>query len=151
MKKVIAALVVFAFALTSRASNDAWFTDFKAAQKKAEAENKPMLLLFTGSDWCPTCVKWEKDAFNTPEFESYAKGKLVLVMLDFPEKKPLPKAQERANNKLRDKYKIEQYPEVAIVNPKGKKLGGFFYTEGGPKVLLGKIESTLEGKVDKKH
>ena len=32
-----------------------WLTDMGAAKLKVAAENKPMLVLFTGSDWCPAC------------------------------------------------------------------------------------------------
>jgi thioredoxin-related protein len=151
MKKLFAALLLCALALTARAHQGNWLTNFDEAKKKAAAENKPILALFTGTDWCPTCNKWEKDAFNTPEFQTYAETNLVLLLVDFPEKKKLPKAQQKANDKLKDKLDVEEFPQVVIVNPKGKKIGTFTYAEGGPNVLLGKITSTLEGKVDKKQ
>jgi thioredoxin-related protein len=47
-----------------RAETGEWLTDFSAAKKKAKEENKPILMLFTGSDWCPWCIKWEKEAFS---------------------------------------------------------------------------------------
>jgi thioredoxin-related protein len=149
MKKFIATLLLLTLTLGLRAESGEWLTDFSAAKKKAKDENKPILMLFTGSDWCPWCIKWEKESFSQTEFKEYAQKNLVLLMVDFPNKKPLPKAQQRANDALQDKFKIEEYPTVVMLDSNAKKLGKFNYTEGGPKALLGKIESTRDGKVAK--
>ena len=151
MKKVIATVLLLACTLALRAETGEWLTDFSAAKKKAKEENKPMLMLFTGSDWCPYCIQWEKEAFSKPEFQEYAKKNLVLLLVDFPEKKKLPKTQLRANEALQDRFKIEEYPTVVMLDSNAKKLGKFNYTEGGPKALLGKIEDTRDGKVAKKQ
>jgi len=149
MKKLIATLLLFAFTVGLHAETGEWLTDFSAARKKAKAENKPVLMLFTGSDWCPYCIQWEKEAFSQTEFKEYAKKNLVLLLVDFPEKKPLPKAQAHANDALVDKFNVDEYPTVVMLDSKGKKLGKFNYTEGGAKVLLGKIESARDAKVAK--
>ena len=151
MKRIVAALLLLICVVGLRAETGDWLTDFSTAKKQAETSNKPILMLFTGSDWCPYCIKWEKEAFSKPEFQNYAKSNLVLLLVDFPEKKKLPKAQAKANDALLEKYKIEEYPTVVMLNSKAKKVGSFNYTEGGPNVLLGKIESTLDGSVAKKH
>ena len=74
-------LVATAFA------GDGWLTDFEAAKAKAKAENKPMLLDFTGSDWCGWCVKLDKEVFSKAAFKDYADAELVLVEIDFPRNK----------------------------------------------------------------
>ena len=35
----------------------AWLTDLAAAKKQAAADKKPILMFFTGSDWCGWCKK----------------------------------------------------------------------------------------------
>ena len=45
-----------------------WMTDVPAAQAKAKAENKLVLMDFTGSDWCGWCMKFKKEVYSTPEF-----------------------------------------------------------------------------------
>jgi protein disulfide-isomerase len=151
MKKFFATILLLTLTLGLHAETSGWLTDFSAAKKKAKEENKPILMLFTGSDWCPWCIKWEKEAFSQTEFKDYANKNLVLLFVDFPDKKPLPKAQARANDALQAKFKIEEYPTVVLLDSDAKKLGSFNYMEGGPKVLLGKIESTRDGKVAKKQ
>jgi thioredoxin-related protein len=151
MKKFLATVLLIALMVGARADSLNWVTDFSAAKKKAKEENKPILALFTGSDWCPYCIKWEKEVFSKPEFQDYAKSNLVLLVVDFPEKKPLPKIQQKANDALQQKFKIEEYPTVVMLDSKGKQTGSFTYTEGGPKVVLDKIESARGSSVAKKQ
>jgi protein disulfide-isomerase len=142
--------LLLVFGAGVRAENSEWLTNYSAAKKKAKQENKPILMLFTGSDWCPNCIQWEKEAFSKPEFLEYAKTNLVLLLVDFPDKKPLPKAQERANNVLKEKYdSADEFPTVVMLDSNARQLGSFHYTEGGPKALLGKIEATREGKLSR--
>lgn len=140
MKKLIAFFTVCAVALSVGAANGPWLTDFSVAKKQAKEENKPIIMLFTGSDWCPYCIKWEKEVFSKPEFQSYAKTNLVLLLVDFPDKKPLPKAQGRANQVLQDRFNVEEYPTIVALDSKAKKIGSFNYTEGGPQAFFAKLE-----------
>ena len=73
-----------------------WHTDINEASAIAKKENKPMMLFFTGSDWCGWCVRLQNEVFRTPEFEAWAKANVILVELDFPRSKP----QSEANDPL---------------------------------------------------
>ena len=65
-------------------SETGWMTDFAAAQKLAKETKKPMLVDFTGSDWCPWCIRLDKEVFAQKAFRDYAAGNLILVKIDFP-------------------------------------------------------------------
>jgi thiol:disulfide interchange protein len=69
-----------------------WGTDFPAALSEAQSQNKLVLLDFTGSDWCPWCIKFEHEVLSTSQFADYAGNKLVLVRLDFPHN--IPQSEE---------------------------------------------------------
>ena len=45
-------------------------TDYAAAKIKAAAEQKPLLLEFTGSDWCPPCMRLNKEVFSQKVFRN---------------------------------------------------------------------------------
>ncbi len=60
-----------------------------------------VLLDFTGSDWCPWCIRLDKEIFSTSEFKDYAKENLVLVELDFPQGKTLPRAVQKQMRNFR--------------------------------------------------
>ena len=75
--------------------NAGWTTEAKTAFETAKEKKLPVLAFFTGSDWCPFCVKMAKETLPTKEFRDFAKDKLVLLYLDFPRSKaPSKEAQE---------------------------------------------------------
>jgi thioredoxin-related protein len=141
MMKWIFAICLCASLLGAEPEKLEWLTDLPAAQKQAKTESKRVLLLFTGSDWCVNCVKWDKEVFYTPEFRDYAKTNFVLTMIDFPDRKKLPKKQERANDSLKDKFKVTEYPLACVLDSKGKELGRFQYSEGGFEAFKKKVEA----------
>ncbi len=114
-------------------------TDFAAAQAKAKAEGKPMLLDFTGSDWCGWCMKLDQEIFSTAEFRDYAQKHFVLVKVDFPMRKPQPAAEKAQNEQLAARFQIEGYPTLVLLAPDGKTLGNLGYISGGPKPFIEKL------------
>lgn len=115
----LAAIVAPAFAAE-------WMTDLDAAKTKAAAENKAVLIDFTGSDWCGWCIKLRKEVLDTPGFENYAKDKFVLVEVDVPNAKDkLTPEQLKKNRELCEQYRIEGFPTIMVMNPQGDIIGGF--------------------------
>ncbi|MEQ1858697.1 MAG: thioredoxin family protein [Chthoniobacteraceae bacterium] len=121
-----------------------WEDDFEKGLAKAKASGKPALVDFTGSDWCHWCKVLDAEIFSKAEFKDYVKDKYELVMVDFPQIKPLPKAQADANNKLAEKYKIEGFPTVLVLDGDGKVLGRLGYMEGGPKAFIAELEKFVK-------
>ena len=117
-----------------------WQTDLPKAQAQAKAENKLVMMDFTGSDWCGWCIKLNKEVFSQPEFAEYAKKNVVPVEVDFPHKKQLSPAQKSANAALAKKYKIEGYPTIIVLNSMGQKIGELGYMPGGPKAFIAELE-----------
>ena len=140
MKKFVFAMMVCFTALVARAAEGEWMTDAAKAQQQAKTENKLVLLDFTGSDWCGWCIKLNKEVFSKPEFKEYAKKNLVLVEVDFPRKKEISAAQKATNKALADKYKIQGFPTIIVLNGEGKKVGELGYMEGGPKAFVAELE-----------
>ena len=106
------------------------------------------MLDFTGSDWCGWCIKLNKEVFSKEEFADYAKKNLVLVEVDFPRRKKLSEEQKKANEALQEKYKIEGYPTLVVLNGDGKQVGKLGYSDAvvenartaSPKPFIGKLE-----------
>jgi len=121
-----------------------WETDFDVAKQRARDEKKPILLDFTGSDWCGWCMKLKKEVFDTPQFREYAKGKLVLVEVDFPQAKRLSKALKEQNEKLAQVYGIHGYPTITLLDPQGVKVAETGYHEGGPAKYIEHLQSLLK-------
>lgn len=118
--------VLLAFALiTTIARGSEWQTDYDQALATAKAENKCVLLNFTGSDWCGPCIQMHKTAFSKAAFLNYAKENLILVELDYPRRKSLPEKVTKQNERLSQQYNIDNsgYPTVVLLDPSGKILG----------------------------
>lgn len=118
----VAALTASAFASTP----EGWSTDLEKAFAQAKAEKKPVLVEFTGSDWCPPCIAMRKNVFSTKEFVSAASKNFILVELDFPNG---DKAVKEKNAPHAEKYKIEGFPTVILFTPEGKEFTRFFASE----------------------
>lgn len=118
----ILALVSTAFAKAP----EGWHTDVDAAIALAEKENKAVLLEFTGSDWCPPCIAMQKNVFSKDEFLKEASKDFVLVYLDFPKG---DEALAKKNEPLAQKYKIEGFPTVILLDAEGKEFNRFFASQ----------------------
>jgi thioredoxin-related protein len=115
----------------------AWQTDYAAAQSAATQQNKYILLDFTGSDWCPYCIKMDKEVFAKPAFSTFADQKLILVKLDFPRKANQSAAEKSQNEELAKKYSIEGFPTYVLLDPSGKEVRRQVgYLEGGPQAFI---------------
>lgn len=97
-----------------------WTDDFGAAQKTAEKDKKTMLVLFTGSDWCIWCQRLEEQILSKKEFTEEAPKDFVLVFLDFPsDKSKTTPAKMAANRALAEKYGIQGFPTILLMDAKG--------------------------------
>lgn len=140
MKKIAIGLLVCWAALQASAADGEWLTDLSKAQAKAKAEKKLVLMDFTGSDWCGWCIRLNKEVFSQPEFIDYAKKNLVLLEVDFPNKKPQTEELKKANEALSKKYKIKGYPTIIVLDGDGKQIGKLDYQPGGPKAFIASLE-----------
>lgn len=101
-----------------------WQLDYSNAQSIAAANEKPILIFFTGSDWCGPCKMLVADFFESPEFLDNVAVSFVLYEADFPRNRSLiSKQQSKSNFKLQRRYGISSYPTIVVVNARGKKLG----------------------------
>ena len=135
---IIACLVVLSFAnFSCNASSEKngrlvvdgyvdgkWTMDLKAAREYAKKHNLPIMLNFTGSDWCVWCKLMEKQVFSKPEFYDFAEGKIVLVWIDFPRNKDLvPEKYVERNRQIANLYGVRGLPTYVILDSKGNEIG----------------------------
>ncbi|MFN7139087.1 MAG: thioredoxin family protein [Limisphaerales bacterium] len=144
------------FVFLGNISAQTWNTDVYAALKQAQAQDKGILLYFTGSDWCGWCKRLKSEVFETAEFKKFAASNLVLVELDFPRNRAQSAAQKAANKKLAENYKIEGYPTVILLDKFGRIRKRTGYQRGGPQPYInslmeaGDINWRTEGEPEKK-
>ena len=99
-----------------------WMEDFEAAKALAAAKKRHMLLDFTGSDWCGWCIKLDREVFEKPEFKAFSAQKLILVKLDFPQRKAQDQKTKAQNASLQKKFRAEGFPTIVLLDPAGVEL-----------------------------
>ena len=97
-----------------------WTMDYDAAKVLAKEKNLPILINFTGSDWCGWCKLMDKLVFSKPEWTAYAKESLATVFIDFPRDKTLvPMHFVSRNETLSRQFGVEGYPTYILLAPDG--------------------------------
>jgi len=142
--KNLAATILIALGLFGAASayaDSAWETDYKNAQDEAKTNHKLVLLNFTGSDWCGYCIMLDRAILSKPEFKEYANKNLVLVELDFPRRKQQSVATRKQNQELAERYQIEGFPTLVVLNGEGKTVWRYEgYYAGGIAAFLAELD-----------
>ena len=142
MKKLVFILVFFWTIQSVGAQELTWQTDINKAIELSAKSKKPLMLFFTGSDWCGWCIKLQKEVFMKPEFVEWA-NKVILVELDFPRKMQLEEKLKQQNQQLQQIFQVQGYPTIWFVNPQKngtqinlEQLGRTGYVAGGPEKFL---------------
>ena len=154
MKKIIVFLLFTFCVIEGQAQELKWFTDVKEAVAIGNKEKKPLMLFFTGSDWCGWCIRLQKEVFKTPEFIKWAKENVVLVELDFPRKNEQTDAVKMQNAQLQQQLQVRGYPTVWFVSATKtaeakvnlNALGSTGYVAGGPKVWIDGANQIIQKK-----
>lgn len=153
MKKVFITLLILLGSFAVQAQELKWETDINKAVKISNKTKKPMLLFFTGSDWCGWCIRLQKEVLKTPEFTKWANKNVVLVELDFPRSVPQTDAIKMQNNGLQQAFGVQGFPTVWFATAKQKDgkpsftgLGSTGYVAGGPAAWLAVADGIIKKK-----
>lgn len=90
----------------------------KEAFRISAETKKPVLLVFSGSDWCAPCIRFEKKILSENAFQAYAKDHLVILKADFPQRKKLSEELRRQNDALAEQYNPNGlFPHLVLLTP----------------------------------
>ena len=120
-----------------------WYTNYNQAVQDAQSKRLPLLLFFTGSDWCGWCKKMHQEVFSSPEFSRAVGDTFVFVDIDFPKGKQLPPELAQQNAQLKQKYKITGYPTVVILDSNQNFIAEAGYRPGGGKAYADYLKQLL--------
>jgi len=153
MKKIFITLLLVVGSYAVEAQELVWNNNLNKAIEISKKTKKPLLLFFTGSDWCGWCMRLQTEVFKKPEFVAWAKDNVVLVEVDFPRRTALSPELTTQNNELQQFFAVQGYPTVWFVNASrvdGKtnfdKLGSTGYLAGGPTAWLNVANGIIKKK-----
>ena len=118
-----------------------WHTNLEKALEIAKADNKPVFLQFSGSDWCKWCIRLNDEVLFTTEFANWAKDNIVLVNLDFPRTTPQTDEVKNYNRGLMNKYGVKGFPTVLLLDKEANVVLQTGYQAGGPAKYIKHIKA----------
>lgn len=120
--RIWGAVLVWAGGLVGSAlAGGDWLTSYEEAMEAAQEQGKPVLTIFTGSDWCPHCRTLEEKVLHTETFRDWSDGRLVLLMIDLPQQGI--SAEERAiRSRVCIKYGVRTFPSAVLIGPDGSRI-----------------------------
>lgn len=146
--KIVFALIVSAVPLFAQEKIDYeqhWLKNYAVAQDSSIKSKKPILISFSGSDWCKPCIKLRSQILDTREFMDFAASSFVLVHADFPYNSPISKEQRKHNEALADKFNKEgSFPKIVIVNAQGNILYSCGYIDCTPTEYIELIKKKIQ-------
>ncbi|MCX7611970.1 MAG: thioredoxin fold domain-containing protein [Ignavibacterium sp.] len=134
LKLFISLTVITLFFISCKSpstDNLKWEENLEIALKKAQDENKYVLINFTGSDWCIWCQRLSNEVFTQKEFENFAEDNLILVKIDFPKNIEQSVETKFYNNRLAQEFGVEGFPTIFILDKNGNMKLKTGYIPGG--------------------
>lgn len=131
------------FAPWTKACDSSDDTDFPKSSELARKTNRPLLLAFLGTDWSLASLKLDREVFDQAAFADDSKYNFLLCKIHFYQ------TQERApeillqNQQLAEKYHIEQFPTVVVLNSSGAELGRVGYIPGGVEKFANAVNAII--------
>ncbi len=120
---------------------------FNEVADAARAQNKPVLISFSGSDWCLPCMRMHKEIFDTDRFRQ-AMNAFGFYNADFPRRKKnmLAAPVKSVNDSLASRLNPEgKFPLTVLISPEGNIL---HYWEGFPESGIESFYATLKTITD---
>lgn len=123
----------WAFATETENSSLIWTTNYEEACVLSKKTGKPLVLFFTGSDWCSWCSKLDEEALATSEFAEAVNDRFIFLKVDFPMHIILPIEQIKQNKSLQDKFSVRSFPVLVLLDANQKQIGTVGYRPGDGK------------------
>ncbi len=143
-KKTMRILLIILLLASCTLQAQDWVTDIDSAKATAAANDKKIILVFQGSDWCAPCIKLDQEIWQSKVFQDLAKDTFVMVKVDFPKRKKnkLSDEQQAKNDQLAENYNPHgHFPYVVALDSNGKILGSAGYEKISPKEYFQKLNS----------
>ena len=137
-------LLLVALSITNLIVAQDWQYNFDDAKKQASEQNKNIIIVFSGSDWCAPCIKLDRSIWQSEAFKKESDKSWIMVRADFPRKKAnkLTNEQTEHNRKLAEKYNLEgSFPLVVVLDKNTKVLGKMGFKNISPEEYIKMIHA----------
>lgn len=151
MKKGLLILLFLLSVIISNAQELTWYKDAAKAIEISNKTNKPLMLFFTGSDWCGWCIRLQKEVFVEADFKKWASENVVLLELDFPRRSQQEEQLRNQNYQIQQAFQVRGYPTVWFAKAKNNNgkinflpIGSTGYVAGGSQKWIESANTILK-------
>lgn len=116
-----------------------WHRDYASGLAEAQAEQKDLLIVFTGTDWIEICEKFHDEILSEPEFIDAVSPEYALVKLEYPKDGGLPREEAAQKALLREAYRVRGFPTVVLTDASGRPYGLNGYQPAAPREYADQI------------
>jgi protein disulfide-isomerase len=137
--------ILFASCLLASSQMEAalnWSNNYAESIERSNQLSKPVLIFFTGTGWCSWCTKLEREVLETAEFSRIIDDQFIFLKADFPHYSPAAMAAS-PYKPLMDRYGVDGFPTIVVVDSRGNKLFSMGYEAGGPQKYAQKLLQNL--------
>jgi thioredoxin-related protein len=111
----------------------------------AKQSGKKVLLVFSGSDWCLPCIRFEKKILSDSSFRQLASGLLVVLMADFPQHKKIPDTLRIQYEALSEQFNPSgDFPRIVLLDADKRFLAVLVYAGQSSRDFIREMRELLK-------
>ncbi|MCT4624298.1 MAG: thioredoxin family protein [Schleiferiaceae bacterium] len=119
MRIVITLLICYAV-------HDTIAQDYGVIKNQAKQNDLPILLVFSGSDWCANCIRLKKVVFDDPNYSNVEKDHFLKYTADFPRVKKESPEYYKQNEKLAERFNPKgNFPFLVLLSHEEKVIRSY--------------------------
>lgn len=120
---------------------------YEEARSEATAAEKPLLLIFTGSDWSPLSITFEEEILSHEVYQKWEKKTVIPLVIDLP-RTGIDAETRRVNRALASRFQIAAYPTAIFLEAKEEtEFGRLTHDDKGPASWVERADAILAGDI----
>ena len=92
------------------------YEDYEITKTEAIKQNKSILIILTGSEWCKPCVKMKKNVFSNPDFVSLLENNFVIFEINLQRYFDMDSKLYKNYRFFQDKYSSNALPSIIVLD-----------------------------------
>src|SRR5690606_4970412 len=106
--------------------------------------DRPILLIFSGSDWCAPCIRFDREVLSDTTVRRFVGEHLIMIRADFPQRKSLPDDLVERNERLAEHYNpAGEFPRVLLLKPDQSVLALLSHSGASPSSFIDEVQRHL--------
>ena len=121
------------------------YQPFVEAMDKARELDRPLLVLFTGSDWSEASIKFETEILSHETYQNWEQRAVVPLLVDLP-RSGIDPDERRARRALASRLGVRSFPTAVFLDETENELGRLAHDNAGPASWVRRADLIIAGE-----